>query len=319
MLEGALRIALESDLATAALRAYYNLAECLYEVDRCDEALTRGRDGVALARRLGDRAWEWGLVAQTANPLYVKGEWDEVAERAVEVPDDVRSEASNWHEFFVPLARIHAARGEVEEATRLLSALASLADSSDLDERTIYEVGLAVVRRSEGRHAEAVLAGERAMQLASHLGGHRDAMEGMIEATEAAFALVDLEKVESLLDWCSALPVGERIQYLQAQEARLGARLAAERRELDEVEPRFNVSAGLFRELGMPFYLAVTLLEHGEWLVSVGRAGEVEPLLAEAREIFERLKAQPWLGRLELVAGSQPAAVSALPAVNLPR
>ena len=43
-------------------------------------------------------------------------------------------------------------------------------------------------------------------------------------------------------------------------------------------------------------------LEHGEWLAAQGRAEEAEPLFAEAREIFERLEAKPWLERVEAVA-----------------
>jgi len=54
-----------------------------------------------------------------------------------------------------------------------------------------------------------------------------------------------------------------------------------------------------FREFGMPFWLAVTLTEHGEWLLSEDRVAEAEPLLAEARETFERLQAKPWLERVE--------------------
>ena len=50
----------------------------------------------------------------------------------------------------------------------------------------------------------------------------------------------------------------------------------------------------------MPFWLAVTLLEHGEWLVAQA-GGEAEPLLAEARAIFEQLGAAPWLERLDAV------------------
>jgi hypothetical protein len=54
----------------------------------------------------------------------------------------------------------------------------------------------------------------------------------------------------------------------------------------------------LFRELAVTFYLAVTELESSEWLVAQGRGEEAEPLVAEAREIFERLEAKPWLERL---------------------
>ena len=49
----------------------------------------------------------------------------------------------------------------------------------------------------------------------------------------------------------------------------------------------------------MPFYLAVVQLEHAELLASLGRSDECGPLLAEARETFERLRATPWLERLD--------------------
>jgi hypothetical protein len=43
----------------------------------------------------------------------------------------------------------------------------------------------------------------------------------------------------------------------------------------------------------------VTLTEHGEWLREQGRADEGGPLLDEAREVFVRLAARPWLERVE--------------------
>ena len=52
--------------------------------------------------------------------------------------------------------------------------------------------------------------------------------------------------------------------------------------------------------------LAVTLLEHGEWLAAQGRAAEAAPLLTEAGAIFDRLGARPWLDRLRLSGGEQP-------------
>jgi tetratricopeptide (TPR) repeat protein len=300
LLEGALKIALEGDFTTAALRAYYNLAECLSELDRNDEALKAAADGVALARRRGDRTWEWGLIAQMSHPLYFRGAWDEITALAAEVPEEVRGVASSWHEFLVPLARIHCARGEVERAQDLLSLLGSLAESGDLDERTIYAVGLAVVRRSEGRFAEALAAGRQAIDTASHhLIGHRDSIEGMIEAAEAAFALGELDRVQSLLDWCAALPEGERIVYLQGHEARFKARLAVAGLDAAQAGPLFEASSRFFRGLGMPFPLAVSLVEHSEWLRSEDRDGEAEPMLVEARDIFQRLEAAPWLDRID--------------------
>ncbi len=75
--------------------------------------------------------------------------------------------------------------------------------------------------------------------------------------------------------------------------------------EHDEVEQRLKSAAATFRELGLPFWLAVTLLEHGEWLTGQGRTDDAESLLAEAREIFERLEATPWLERAGARVGSE--------------
>jgi hypothetical protein len=55
------------------------------------------------------------------------------------------------------------------------------------------------------------------------------------------------------------------------------------------------------------FWLAVTLLEHGEWLATQDRAVEAAPLLEEAGTIFERLGAGPWLDRPRLSGAEQPA------------
>ena len=80
----------------------------------------------------------------------------------------------------------------------------------------------------------------------------------------------------------SELPAGTRPPYLDAQARRFRARLGRRRGRSSTPQRRS------FRELGLPFWLAVTLLEHGEWLEPA--TSRAEPL-AEAREIFERLEA----------------------------
>lgn len=49
----------------------------------------------------------------------------------------------------------------------------------------------------------------------------------------------------------------------------------------------------------MPFHVALTKLELGEWLAADGRPDDAAALLAEARETFERLRARPSLERVE--------------------
>ena len=49
----------------------------------------------------------------------------------------------------------------------------------------------------------------------------------------------------------------------------------------------------------MRFHLAVALAEYGQRLEGEGKAEEAGPVLSEAREIFEELKATWWLDRLD--------------------
>ena len=62
-------------------------------------------------------------------------------------------------------------------------------------------------------------------------------------------------------------------------------------------------AAGGFREYNFPFWLAVTQLEHAEWLATRGRTEEAAPRLVEAREIFDGLGATPWLACVEAAEG----------------
>ena len=127
-----------------------------------------------------------------------------------------------------------------------------------------------------------------------------------VEALEAAFALGEAEKVDELLASIESIPPGSRAPYLDAQARRFRARLAGD-------GAGYEAAAEQFRELGIPFWLAVTQLEHAEWLVGQGQPSEAEPLLAEASEIFERLEATPWLERTARLssAGREPEPVTA--------
>jgi hypothetical protein len=58
------------------------------------------------------------------------------------------------------------------------------------------------------------------------------------------------------------------------------------------------------RGIEEPFWIATALLEQAEWLAAHGRADEIPPLVAEAREIFERLRVLPLLDRLDALAAA---------------
>jgi hypothetical protein len=87
----------------------------------------------------------------------------------------------------------------------------------------------------------------------------------------------------------------------RAQAARFQARLAASTGGGD-AGLQFGAAVGIFRELDTPFALAIALFEFAQWHLADGRTAEAAPLLEEAREIFGRLRATPWLERIQRVA-----------------
>ena len=107
-----------------------------------------------------------------------------------------------------------------------------------------------------------------------------------------------------------AIPSGRRPPSLVAQSARYRARLAAARNEHDGVEQGFKTAEAVFREHGLTFFVAATELEHAEWLFGQERRDDAEPLLVEAREIFDRLEAAPWIERCDRLAPARAATVS---------
>ena len=82
--------------------------------------------------------------------------------------------------------------------------------------------------------------------------------------------LDDLVQAEERLDYLEGLPPVQMTPFVRAQASRLRARLLAARGEVAGVEAGFKSSVGLFRELTMPYWLAVALAEQGEWLDRTG-------------------------------------------------
>jgi class 3 adenylate cyclase/tetratricopeptide (TPR) repeat protein len=304
----ALELALEQDKPSAALRAYNNVADQLGQTDRYEEADQTLQEGLAYARKVGNRQWERSLISQTY-PAFALGDWDRVVE---EVPnflvEDLGSARIALSAMLIGAVCVYVQRGEIEAAEAIVAHVPELATGADAQERASYAAAKSLLLLSAGDFDQALSVGLDGFAHREAVGVGAEYMKEVFATTvEAALRLHDHAKAEELLEIAESLPPGRSPQALQAQSSRFRARLAAERGETEEAERRFKRAAGLFREIAMPFYLAVTQLEQAEWLVGQGRAAEAEPLLAEARETFERLEARPWLERaetrLEVVTG----------------
>jgi class 3 adenylate cyclase/tetratricopeptide (TPR) repeat protein len=302
-----LTTALEHDKPSAALRASYNLADTLSQLDRYEEAVDLVREGLAHARRVGNRYWEWSFLGQVY-PLFAIGAWDEALEMIRALPEEQWRQARQAFGAAPSVGvLIHVHRGNLGEAARIIELFEEMATSADLQERAVHTCGKARVLLAEGRPAEVLALAAGGLELRATLGYTQEFLKELhVTAVEAALALGDTERVDALVGELEALPLGTSSQFLQAQSSRFRAHLAAEDGDTTNAERLFKGASGLFRELAFPFYLATTQLEYAEWLGGQGRTGELSPVVTEARRVFDQLGARPQLERAERIAGPAP-------------
>jgi class 3 adenylate cyclase/tetratricopeptide (TPR) repeat protein len=283
-LRHALQIALDHDLVYEAGNCYFVLSDRCFRADRYADALGYLDEALALSRKLGNRPEEWAVLAERTYALSMLGRWDEAQATSAEFTQEQIDAGGVVLSMLQSAVEIHIQRGQLDGARRVFSMFSRLEQSTDVQERSMYFATRACLHRIEGRQQEALADGEETIETARTLGlPFQGVKQAIVVAVEAAFALGDRTKIEELLTSIESAPLSSRPPYLDAQAKRFRARL-------DGDPSGYEAAAAIFRELGIPFWLAVTLLEHGEL------TGD-ESSLAEAREIFERLEATPWLER----------------------
>jgi len=295
LLRLALSTALDSDVPSAAVRAYYNSANLAYYRDQLADSVRYAEEGLTLARRLGDRSWEWNFLAQLAATLSMTGDWEEALQHGDQIPfrDQITARFAGV-ELLLGLSAVHLGRGEVDEAEAVVNAFQSFHGSADRQERATFAAASAGVQRARGDVVAGLALAREACESRHAFGGIFGAFKvGFVEAQECALALGDLTSVEELQTVAAGLSGGEATPYVDAHAARFGARLAALRDDLAGVEQGYQRAAGLFREMDAPFWLAVTLVERQQLSIDPDSAQVVE-----AEEIFTRLGAKPWLDRI---------------------
>ncbi len=305
LLTRALEIALEHDVVAEAGVCYFWLSDRCFQRDAYTEALGLLDEALALARKVGNRPHEWAVLAERTYPLLMLGRWEQAHEVAAEFKQEQVDSGGTVLSLLQSAVEIEIQRGNLDGARRVFRMFSRLENSTDRQERSTYLGARAALRRAEGNLREALADAEATIETASTFGiSSQGGKQGAVEALEAAFALGESAKVEEVLASIEAVPPGTRPPYLDAQARRFRARLAQD-------SGGYEAAAGRFRELELPFHLAVTLLEHGQTLVDQGQASRADALFAEAAEIFGRLEARPWLERVTAVAAEQQARVPA--------
>jgi predicted ATPase/class 3 adenylate cyclase len=314
LLQGALRVALDSGLASPAMRAYTNLSYLASEADRLEEGLGYATAAVALARTLGDRKLEWFSLSHVSAHDFWTGHWDDFVERLAGIPD--------WHE--VPDARsaatiaaaswlnIQIERGALDDAAATQEVFEPSLESPDLQERGVALTNAAAYALSVGDARRAMeLSNVVITELMPLLSRRHPALRMSLQTyLEAALALGETAAAESVVADFEGQPVGHLSPFLRAQTARFRARLELTQGRLERVEERFRTSAAIFEEAGLIPFLATVRAELAEWLVQQGREADAEPLLSQAVATFEALRMQPWLTRLAAIRPVAPTAAA---------
>lgn len=296
-LERGLAIALEHEQFEHTARLYFHLSDRAFHADRYEEAHGYLLQALQLAQRRGNRRGEFSILAELTWPLNMLGRWDEALELYGQIAEEHMLAATTLSVLDGAVA-IQIQRGDVAEANRILSLFASLEAVADVQDRSSYLAGASAVRLAEGRYDEALRLGLEADAVArtGFAASSQQSKQGLVVALEAALALGERGKVEEIVVEILARQPGLRPPYLEAHALRFKAKL-------ESSEAGFAEATAAFRMLGTPFWVAVVLLEHAELVAQDGRPSEAEPLLAEARETFERLRATPWLERAEAMSG----------------
>jgi hypothetical protein len=232
--------------------------------------------------------------------LFRLGRWDEMIQLLEELPDPADPESRtpfficSWAAVFLA---VH--RGMTDLRDALAAPWEETPYGEDIQQNSAKGTLVATILHSRGDLGGALEAAERAFAERPGLSwGHGGVRHSFAELVECALALGDVARAEWALRQAEQEKPGHIPPAVRADTLRFRARLDALAGLTDRAEQGFKAAAGVYRELAYPFYLAVTLVDHAEWLASVERIGDAAPLLDEATTIFERLEATPWLDRL---------------------
>jgi hypothetical protein len=310
LMRQALLLAEETGDERGVMRACMNLSYLLSLSGRNREAEEVIERGIALARRRGDRAWERSLTTNLVGTYHLSGRWDDV-ERVVDALPDEGRIASNpvQASTMLEVATIALRRGDNERVRELAVEYASWEETANRQAAGVRIWARTLLAQAEARDDDALAECLGALRDRS-LSSQPEAVDVFLElGCESALATGLADALADLISLAEAAPI-DRSPSLEAHLELQRARLAALR---GEDEPPFEAAVTALREVDEPFWVANALLEHAEWLAVRGRVDEAGPLVAAARETFERLRVPPKLERVARLEARSAASATEAP------
>jgi class 3 adenylate cyclase/tetratricopeptide (TPR) repeat protein len=312
LMREALAIALDHDLVYQAIRAYNNLAVLLGDEDRPGEARSATEAGFELARARGHQQFTISMgFGLCTTLLLADGDWDGAFALADEIPLHGQTAVASQVAGCIFLAEAALARGARTTAETWVQKIADeVATSSDVQ----LQMGKAyldgILEMFESRYADAIASFETCARLQLSQ-GFVDATSFVLHnAATAALASGDAEAALPLSSQLDEVPEARLTRAVEVALARIRGNVAAARHDNDRAAESFGHALGTARNLGQPPDLGPVLVDYARWLVETGRAEDAAPLLAEARELWEKMGAVVWLERIGRIEERMPAEVA---------
>ena len=177
---------------------YFNLADSLSQADRYEEAESAVRDGLAYARRVGNRYQELLFLGQSY-ALFALGKWEEALDWAAELPEDWMSARQAYSTVSSICVSVLVHQGNLEEAERVVTLLGDFATSADAQERAGHACGRARLLLAHGDASEALRVAQTALDMSDEMGLAQEYVkESVVTALEAALELGDAARAQQL-------------------------------------------------------------------------------------------------------------------------
>jgi tetratricopeptide (TPR) repeat protein len=264
-----------------------------------ETARQRGEQGLAAARRHGERLNETWIGLNLSIVSWLDGSWTTV-DQLVEESSSVGVRGSFIGEIAqLPLALARHARGLDFEIPDLRVFL----DTTDLGSQHFGALLEAVVAHEAGRLEQAADLAARGTDGMYALAGIEDDFPLFwVPAVEFALAVGRSTEARRLLGQVGDTPTGLVPDYLRAQLFRLRGLILAAEGDDAAAEPELRQGAAALQAFGAPFYAARAHLELAELLTRVGRSAEARREAEAAHEAFVALGATPWAERATATA-----------------
>jgi class 3 adenylate cyclase/tetratricopeptide (TPR) repeat protein len=259
----------------------------------------RGEEGIAAARRHGERLSEAWLGLNMSIVSWLDGSWDQVEQLIDETVSGSVSASFLAEMALVPLAMTRLARGQSFE----LPELRVIDNSDDLGSHMFASLLRAIVAFEQGQVEQAADLASTGVDGMHRLAGIEDDFPLFwVLAIEYALAAGRSAEAKRVLDMVASAPSGLVPDYLRAQLSRMRGLILAADGDDAAAEPELRRGAEALRSYGTPFYAARARLELAELLTRVGRSSEALAEAELARDAFAALGATPWAERATVTA-----------------